>query len=287
LITNPAQRIVPGIIEEAVSMLVEAGFYLQALVGNELRLFAGGGRPLPDQTVAEMSVGFNRLGAKLGGYLDPPLIKLDTRVVEEKSSAQLNLIALFFPAMLFMAILFMAMGLSGDLWKERRRGTLRRLLVSPSGLGSFLAGKLLAAVAVFFLIGLVGVVCGLFIPEINLHNPALAVLWIASSGAALYLLALLLQLNASGERAAQLLVSLLVLPLGMLGGSFFPFEVMPRGMAAIGQWTPNGWALVQLRGILAGSVEPARLALTFSGLVVVSGAAFWVALRRLRRGFAL
>jgi ABC-2 type transport system permease protein len=234
-----------------------------------------------------MSVGFNRLGAKLGGYLDPPLIKLDTRVVEEKSSAQLNLIALFFPAMLFMAILFMAMGLSGDLWKERRRGTLRRLLVSPSGLGSFLAGKLLAAVAVFFLIGLAGVVCGLFIPEINPHNPALAVLWIASSGAALYLLALLLQLNASGERAAQLLVSLLVLPLGMLGGSFFPFEVMPRGMAAIGRWTPNGWALVQLRGILAGSVEPARLALTFSGLVVVSGAAFWVALRRLRRGSAL
>jgi ABC-type Na+ efflux pump permease subunit len=291
LITNPSQRILPGIIEETVSMLLEAGFYLQALVGDQFRVFAqgppqGAGR-FPDQTVAEMSVGFNRLGAKLRSYLDPPLIKLETTVVEEKSSTQINFIAVYFPAMLFMSILFVSMGLSGDLWKERTRGTLRRVLVAPSRVGSFLAGKLLAVAVVLFLIGLAGVLCGLFIPEMTVHNPALAVLWIVFSGAVLYLLLLLLQLYASSERAAHLLVSLLVLPLAMLGGSFFPFEFMPRGMAAVGRWTPNGWAMLQLQGMLAGSIEPARLALAFAVLALASGVAFWLSLRRLHRGFAL
>jgi ABC-type multidrug transport system permease subunit len=73
----------------------------------------------------------------------------------------------------------------------------------------------------------------------------------------------------------------------MLGGSFFPFEFMPRGMAAIGRLTPNGWALLQLQGMLAGSIEPARLALAFAVLALASGLAFWLSLRRLRRGFAL
>jgi ABC-type multidrug transport system permease subunit len=291
LITNPSQRILPGIIEEAVSMLLEAGFYLQALAGDQLRMFAQGpphgAGTFPDQTVIEMSVAFNRLGAKLHTYFNPLLIQLETTAIEEKSSSQVNFAAAYFPSMLFMAFLFVSMGLSGDLWKERARGTLRRVLVSPGSVGSFLAGKLLAAAVVVFLIGLAGVLCGLSIPEMQVHNPALAVLWIVFSGAVLYLLLLLVQLYASSERAAHLLVSLLVLPLAMLGGSFFPFEFMPRGMAAIGRLTPNGWALEQLRGMLAGSIEPARLALSFGGLALASGLAFWLSLRRLHRGFAL
>ncbi len=46
--------------------------------------------------------------------------------------------------------------------------------------------------------------------------------------------------------------SMIVFPLMMIGGSFFPLEVMPAWMARIGRWTPNGLGVAQLKEILFG-----------------------------------
>jgi ABC-type multidrug transport system permease subunit len=70
-----------------------------------------------------------------------------------------------------------------------------------------------------------------------------------------------------------------------VGGTFFPFEMMPDWLAAIGRLTPNGWAILQLKAFLAGAVEPARLALTLAGLAAVGTLSFLLALRRLRGKF--
>ena len=45
---------------------------------------------------------------------------------------------------------------------------------------------------------------------------------------------------------------MIVFPLIMIGGSFFPFEVMPAWMARIGRWTPNGLASRNVKQILFG-----------------------------------
>ena len=37
LLTNPSQSVLPGIVEEMLSMLVDATFYLHRLVGNDVR----------------------------------------------------------------------------------------------------------------------------------------------------------------------------------------------------------------------------------------------------------
>jgi ABC-type multidrug transport system permease subunit len=73
----------------------------------------------------------------------------------------------------------------------------------------------------------------------------------------------------------------------MIGGCFFPFEWMPDWMARIGRWTPNGWAIVQFKAILAGSIDASHLAVAAIGLVAVGLLAFAVALRRLRGGFVV
>jgi ABC-type multidrug transport system permease subunit len=72
----------------------------------------------------------------------------------------------------------------------------------------------------------------------------------------------------------------------MLGGSFFPFEAMPAGMAALGRKTPNGWALEELKAILGDTIEPARLALAFAGLLAVCAVLFLLATRRIAGAFA-
>ena len=72
-------------------------------------------------------------------------------------------------------------------------------------------------------------------------------LWITFAGAVMLSYFVLLQLLASGQQAGSLLSNLVLFPLVMVGGSFFPFEAMPEWMAAIGGWTPNGLALVRSR----------------------------------------
>jgi ABC-type multidrug transport system permease subunit len=77
----------------------------------------------------------------------------------------------------------------------------------------------------------------------------------------------------------------ITLPLMMIGGSFFPFEAMPSGMAFIGRLTPNGWALEQLKRVLLDTVELQSIALSFVGLLVVGLFLFLLIARRLQGAF--
>jgi signal transduction histidine kinase len=81
----------------------------------------------------------------------------------------------------------------------------------------------------------------------------------------------------------NLLANAVTFPLIMLGGSFFPFEVMPEWMARIGKWTPNGWSLLRLREILDGNPDAHLLALTALGLFALGGVLFALALKRMSR----
>jgi len=65
----------------------------------------------------------------------------------------------------------------------------------------------------------------------------------------------------------------------MLGGSFFPFDMMPKGFAQVGRLTPNGWSVIQLQNILAGEVTPAA----FGGVLLFVAAAWLVVGWRIRR----
>jgi len=77
-----------------------------------------------------------------------------------------------------------------------------------------------------------------------------------------------------------------MVPLAMLGGSFFPLETMPESFAKFARITPNGWMLVKLHSILAGPVPAAELARDFAVLLAAGALLFVLAKRRLRRRFA-
>lgn len=285
LLTNPAQQILPGIIEETLSILLDGAFYLQALAGDQLRTFAGGppqgARTFPDATITSFSVWVNRLVDRTEAYLSPLLIELKTTRREEGPS--FNFAEAFFPAMLFMALLFMAQGLSADIWKEHAQGALRRVASSPMRIEAFFMGKLVGAAALVAVVGLVGLLAGRYLGGLKISNAVPALVWVTFAGSVLFLLMTFLQLLASNVRTANILTSVVLFPMAMLGGSFFPFEVMPERLAAIGRLTPNGWAVVQFKAILAGAVEPQRLAVAFVALMAAGAVAFLLAIRRLRR----
>jgi ABC-type multidrug transport system permease subunit len=68
----------------------------------------------------------------------------------------------------------------------------------------------------------------------------------------------------------------------MLGGTFFPFEAMPKWLAAIGQYTPNGWAVMQFKEIISGGLGVAELAGRFGILCAFILIAFALFARRVR-----
>ena len=95
-----------------------------------------------------------------------------------------------------------------------------------------------------------------------------------------------LQMLFANNRAANLVTTLLLFPLMMAGGSFFPLAALPDWIAAFGRMSPNGFIVDRLSGEListsAWSIDAQSwltlFAMTISGLAIST----W----RLRTGFA-
>ncbi len=294
LVTNPAQRILPGMIEEALEIAVELAFYGDRLLGDPARRLLDGppddGSFFPNDAVAELSIAINTRLRELGDTLSPPVLTVefvDPPDAEETSAppGAVDLGMIFLPGMIFMSILFTAQGMSGDVWDEKRLGTLRRAASAPPPMAAVLAGKLLAGGAVVGAVAVVGVALGMVLLDLPpLHAP-LAVLWITFAGVVMLSYFVLLQLLASGQQAGGMLSNLVLFPIVMLGGSFFPFEAMPEWMAAIGRRTPNGLALVRLKEIVAGQPDAGGLLVAALAIGLPAAAAFALSVRRLRGGF--
>ncbi len=242
LIRNPAQRILPDIIEESLAIMLDRA-------------------------------------AALGGGTGQPAIQLQATVIPDKTEQPGGFAAILLPGALFMAIFFIAGALAADVWRERTSGALRRVATTPARFGAFLAGKLLASALIFSVIGAFGLAVAHGLLQLRVASFPAALLWIALSGSGLYLMIMLVQSAASSERVASLLTNFVTLPLVMLGGGFVPFEWMPRTFARIGEWTPNGWCVIELRAVLAGSLQP----LAFGALILAVGAAWLASVRTIRR----
>jgi ABC-type multidrug transport system permease subunit len=297
LFTNPSQRISPQIVEETLSVMVEGGFYVQRAAAAELRTFDPGGaaaggaggaaelRAADSGQSAAIGAVYRRILSLRKGF-DPPLIQLETSVIQEKKQAK-STAALFFPTMLFMAIWMIASAQAGDIWKERALGALRRVAVAPVRLSAFLGGRLVFVALVFGAVALAGLAVARWLGGVPVANLPVSAAWAMLSGTAFYLLMLLLTMQASNQHAAHVLVNLVAFPMALVGGCFFPFEIMPPWMAAVGRLTPNGWAVQQFSSIISGPLEVRGLVVALAGLTGVCALAFFLTLRRLRRSFAL
>ncbi|HSC58740.1 MAG TPA: ABC transporter permease [Gemmatimonadales bacterium] len=162
--------------------------------------------------------------------------------------------------------------------REREKGTLEQLIVTPIGKLSIMIGKL----APFVLVGYVQITVILLLGVLLFHVP------VAGDVALLYLLALpfivanlglglLLSTLVRTQSQAMQLGFLFLLPNILLSGFMFPRAAMPALAQWIGAALPLTYFLEVLRGILvkgvaAGSLLPQAAALTlFSiGTIAVS-----------------
>lgn len=137
--------------------------------------------------------------------------------------------------------------------RERRSGTLERLMTTPLAKADFILGYALAfglmallqaVITVSFAVG----VCGLEV-EGELWQLGLVAVVDALLGTALGLLA---SAFAQTEFQAVQFMPLLVFPQIILGGLFMPRDQMPDVLHAISDWLPLSYAIDTINTVTAG-----------------------------------
>ena len=285
LITNPSERIMPQVIQESLSIVVDGAFYVQRIAGAELRALHQPARTIEGWITAGSAMAAGLVG-QLRRYLNPMAMELTTEVSAAPQKER-SFASMFLPSMLFMGLMLIAGSLAQDIWKERMMGTLRRLAVSPAPLSSYLLARLIFVVSVYAVVALIGLAAAHWIAGVPVHNLATATIWLTFSGCAFFLILLYTSVSASTARAANVMNNLILFPLAMIGGCFFPFDWMPQWMARVGKLTPNGWAITQFIDILNGEIQARQMWIAIMGLTGVSLLMFLLALRKLQKGFVV
>lgn len=287
LMTNPSQTILPGIMQDITEILLDAGFYAQILFGPEIdSILNADPDAMPnDVFAANMAVQIQGKVDAISPLLFPPAFDLE--IVELSPQEPLPDIALLFlPGIVLMALLFAAQGLSADYWKERETGTLRRLVSTPGLLSRFVYGKALAASIVIGFLSLVSLTVGFLYHDVAWDKLLPSLIWVTVSGVGLFAWFAALQMLFPTAKAANLLTSILLFPLLMMGGSFFPLDALPDWIAAIGRLSPNGFVVDRLSKELASANAWSFDVTGWAIVVVMTVSGLAVCTWRLKTGFA-
>ena len=283
--TNPAQTILPGIIRDVTEILLDAGFYAHELFGDEIATITSMTSDPSDAEIAAVAVAIRGRIDSVAPRLLPPLIEIE--IVEPPAEEPAPPLALLFmPGIILMAVVISANGLALDFWHEREQGTLRRLVCTPAQIASFVVGKALASAAVIGVVAGITLVLGFAYHGIAWSELPSALLWLVVSGMALFTGFSALQMLFSTRNAASVFSMVLVFPLLMAGGSFFPLAIMPDWMATIGRASPNGAIAERLTREIttAGpwSIDPLSWLVT----LLLAGLGVAICTWRLQTGFA-
>jgi ABC-2 type transport system permease protein len=183
-----------------------------------------------------MSEAPDRVKVVLGGTKDP--IHYDPRA---NSSAGQIITWVFIPLI----------GISGAFAYERQRGTLRRLLTTPTGKGTYLMGTILGNVLWALLQMVILMTFGALVMKVNWADDpaAMAVMMIASALAAAALGTMLGTFIKTEAQASGLSI-MLGMVMALLGGCWYPIELFPVVVRSIVRILPTTWAMQGMLDIL-------------------------------------
>ena len=285
--TNPSQTILPGIIRDVTEILLDAGFYASELLGDELeKIQSADTTDVPDEVfVADIAVSIQQRISSVAPKLFPPI--LDVEIVEPPpSEPRPDIALLYLPGMVMMAVLLASNGLAADYWLERGGGTLRRLVSAPGRLLQFVAGKAAAVAIVMAAISGITLIIGFVYHGVEWTKFLPALAWVSVAGVALFAWFAALQMLFPDDKSANIVTTVLLLPLLMAGGSFFPLAALPDWLAAMGRLSPNGFVADRLTNELTVAGSWTFSAADWSIVLGAAAAGLFLSALRLRSGFA-
>ena len=205
----------------------------------------------------------DRVNVVLGGTKDP--IEYDPRT---NTSAGQMITWVFIPLI----------GISSAFAYERQRGTLRRLLTTPTGKGTYLLGTILANVLWALVQMTLLVTFGALVMKVNwADNPAALAVLMTASALAAAALGTMLGTFVKTEGQASGLSIMLGMVMALLGGCWYPIELFPEVVRNIVKVLPTTWAMQGMLDILlrgqgvVGILPVAGVLLGFAAVFFVIG----------------
>jgi len=163
--------------------------------------------------------------------------------------------------------------------RERERGTIEQLIVTPIRSWELVVGKLLPYVILAILNTLEVLAIGSWWFDVPIRGPLALILLLSG----VFLLSslgigLLASTIANTQQEAMLIVWMTLLPAIFLSGFFFPLEAMPRVLQWISYIMPLRYYLViirslMLKGVGLSAIQDETLALVLFGLAIMAAAA--------------
>jgi len=182
----------------------------------------------------------------------------------------LQLVAVFLTAVAFV--------------RERERGTLEQLLVTPVNPLGLMLGKL----APYLLIGVVEMALILTVMRFGFSVPIRGSLVFLFAMALVYLFALLalglfISTRAQSQAQAQQMAQMFILPSIFLSGYIFPSAGLPPVLYWIGRILPATHMIEIMRGVVLRDAGPAELLPNLLALVSIRVALVWASVLRFRK----
>lgn len=228
--------------------------------------------------IEELGIGGSTTAAARGGA---PLDIVQSTIEAERIGPA-NAYSASFPQAMIWALIGGSASFSLSLTVERTRGTLLRLLVSPTTARQVLASKALAAMATS--VATTSSLIALGIAAFDVAPASYPLLAVAVLCGAICFSGLTMAFSVLGstEGGTAGVSWGVMLPMSLLGGVMFPLFLMPQWMQVLSNVSPMKWALLALEGAVWRGFTPAEMALPCGVLVLIGVAAFSFGAARLR-----
>lgn len=185
-----------------------------------------------------------------------------------------RLVDVYTPIVLVFVLVMIGISTAANvLATYRHDGILRRLRTTPVGPSRMLAAQMTAHLVVATLGTALAVVAALTLLEVPAPGswPG-AILALLCAAASLFAIGLLIGSLAPSASAANVIASVVWIPVMLLAGLWFPREAMPGTMRRISDLSPGGASVDAVQQAWFGSGVPVSSLVTLVGFALVTGA---------------
>jgi ABC-2 type transport system permease protein len=182
-----------------------------------------------------------------------------------------------------MFMLFMGLGSAGGFLDEREQGTLSRLLTTPTSKAVLVIGKVVGIYATVILQAAIMIGFGVVVFHVPWGDDPLGVIMIISTfGLAATGLGIMISALARTRGQVSAITAVGAVSMAMLGGAYWPLDIVGPVMRTLAMFTPVGWAMVGLTDIVVRAQGPVQAILPSSVLLGMAAAFLAIGVSRLK-----
>lgn len=292
LLKNPSEQFLPQIVEEVcdISSLLFSAIF--SVFSEELGILRGfiDTEKFPDTEISTLIIQAKHRIEGISKYVFPPVITIKQKTKEEKKEEKETSISVYgyiLPAMAVMFLLFICNIIFEDMLREKEKGTLLRMSISPMKISDFIWSKILTAAIIGIICTLTLVILGRIIFSIRWGNPFSVFLIVFSLNILIAGFISFLYSFVRTERQAGAVIAPVVLVMSLLGGSMVPAENFPPFIQNFSKLTVNYWGIKAFHLTVVGEgfqrVFPILIGMVFAGIFFSLLGSYFLN-RSLRRG---